>query len=314
MISRRSPLLAALVLATAALFVSSTQATARSTSGPPYAVGLRMMRLVDRSRTIRLPDGRTEPRPLVTYVRYPTNGKPLNRDERDARPLGSGPFPLVVFGHGFALTPVTYAYLLRKWARAGFVVAAPVFPLGNRNAPGGPNESDLIEQPADLDFVISRLVAASKIRGNPFYRLVDSTRIAVAGHSDGGDSALASGYGSRFRDPRIKAVVVLSGAEIPGLGGYSFAPGTPPLLACQGTADRLNPPILTAQFYDLASRPKFLLTLPGAPHLAPYTWEEPQRSIVAAVTIEFLDHYLRDGPLPGLASTLRGSARLSAEP
>ena len=48
-----------------------------------------------------------------------------------------GPFPLVIFGHGFAVTPGPYASLLEAWARAGYVVAAPIFPLGNANAPGG---------------------------------------------------------------------------------------------------------------------------------------------------------------------------------
>ena len=68
-----------------------------------------------------------------------------------------GPFPLIVFGHGFAVTPAPYAALLRAWARAGYVVAAPVFPLGNANAPGGPNERDLVNQPRDMSFVITRI-------------------------------------------------------------------------------------------------------------------------------------------------------------
>ncbi|HET7352621.1 MAG TPA: hypothetical protein VFJ11_01055, partial [Gaiellaceae bacterium] len=51
---------------------------------------------------------------------------------------GNRPWPLVVFGHGFATTPFRYERLLRAWAAAGYLVAAPVFPLGNANAPGGP--------------------------------------------------------------------------------------------------------------------------------------------------------------------------------
>ncbi len=56
--------------------------------------------------------------------------------------------PLIVFGHGFAVTPAYYWRLLRSWAQAGYVVAAPVFPLENQHAPGGPNEADLANQPA----------------------------------------------------------------------------------------------------------------------------------------------------------------------
>jgi predicted dienelactone hydrolase len=75
-------------------------------------------------------------------IRYPTAGPPSERDLVDAKPLrGARPFPLIVFGHGFAVTPRPYSQLLRAWARAGYVVAAPVFPLENANAPGGPDEA-----------------------------------------------------------------------------------------------------------------------------------------------------------------------------
>src|SRR5258707_11218379 len=39
-----------------------------------FAVGLRVMRLVDVSRTVALPNQPTAPRTLVTYVRYPASG------------------------------------------------------------------------------------------------------------------------------------------------------------------------------------------------------------------------------------------------
>jgi len=45
---------------------------------------------------------------------------------------------------------------------------------------------------------------------------------------------LAVAYNSHYRDPRVDAAVILSGAEIPGVGGFTFPPGSPPLLATQG--------------------------------------------------------------------------------
>src|SRR6202035_5291617 len=95
-------------------------------------------------------------------VRYPALGAPAATDIAGAPPArAEGPFPLIVFGHGFAVTPATYSRLLQSWTRAGFVVAAPVFPLGNARAPGGPNEADLVNQPADMSFVISHMLAAT---------------------------------------------------------------------------------------------------------------------------------------------------------
>jgi fermentation-respiration switch protein FrsA (DUF1100 family) len=116
----------------------------------------------------------------------------------------------------------------------------------------------------------------------------------------------------------VGAAVILSGAEISGVGGYSFAPGTPPLLAVQGTADASNEAKYTDAFVKLARRPKFLLSLLGAGHLRPYTSEEPQLAIVERVTIAFLDGYLmaRSGALQELVSSARvpGTSALLADP
>lgn len=292
--------------------------SAKSANGP-FAVGLRVLRLVDRTRTITLPDGTRRPRTLLTYVRYPALGKRGQTDLRNA-PVASaaGPFALIVFGHGFALTPAAYQRLLQSWARAGYVVAAPVFPLENANAPGGPDESDLPNQPADMSLVISRLLAASTTQGGPLVGAIDPHEVAVAGHSDGGDTALATAYDPRYRDRRVAAAVVLSGAQMPGAPSFRFAPGGPPLLATQGTADTINPPSASYQFFKAARRPKFLLRLLGAEHLGPYSNEYPQLGIVERVTIAFLDAYVKriaaararisaDGDVPRLAS-------LSSEP
>jgi dienelactone hydrolase len=265
----------------------------RSVARAPFAVGAIVVRLVDGSRTVRLQDGATVPRTLVTIVRYPAVGAPSGVDEPGATPAPAGPFPLIVFGHGFAVTPGIYAPLLRAWARAGYVVAAPAFPLGNANAPGGPNEPDLPNQPGDMKFVITRLLAASAQSSGVLAGLIDPRRIAVSGQSDGGDTALAVAYDPRYRDPRVRAAAILSGAEIPFITAFEIEPGGPPLLATQGTADTINPPSMTYAFYNHAPPPKYLLSLLGARHLPPYTGEQPQLAIVERVTLAFFDRYLK---------------------
>lgn len=281
--------------------VTSTTTAARSAPRrhAPFAVATRTIRLVDRSRTIRYPDGTVSPRVLATVVRYPLRAP--------------CPCPLVVFGHGFAVTPAPYAALLRAWARAGYVVAAPVFPLENAHAPGGPNESDLVNQPRDMSFVITQL--------SRLHRLVDGRRIAVSGQSDGGETALAVAYDVHFRDRRVRAAMILSGAKLPGVGGFTFPAPSPPLLATQGTSDTINPPSFTAAFFDIAPRPKYLLALLGAGHLPPYTNQQPQLRIVEAVTIAFLDRYVRGEPgeraaasAMSAAGDVPGVARLTSLP
>jgi dienelactone hydrolase len=277
------------------------------------------MRFVDNSRRISLKGGRSEPRTLVTYVWYPALGAPGRTAVANAAPVtGEGGFPLIVFGHGFASTPKPYLNLLLSWARAGYVVAAPVFPLGSAGAPGGPNEADVINQPQDMSFVISSLIALDDSGGNPFSGLIDPTGIAVAGHSDGGETALAVAYSRRYRDRRVDAAVILSGAEISGVGGYSFTSGSPPLLAAQGTADTSNEPRFTNAFVKRARRPKFLLSLLGAGHLGPYTSQQPQLTIVERVTVAFLDRYLKlETDAVGLlvsSGRVTGASALLAEP
>jgi dienelactone hydrolase len=256
-----------------------------------------VLHIVDRGRHIVLPDGAREPRPIVTTVRYPAvrpGGAPARAD---------GPFPLVVFGHGFAETPAIYAGLLRAWTAAGFVVAAPLFPLENADAPGGPDERDLANQPQDMRVVIDRLLGASARSGGWAAGLIDPRRIAVTGQSDGGETALGLAYDRRYHDPRVSAAVLLAGAQLPGGASSSLIPHGPALLAVQGTADSINPPARTRAFFDAVGVPKFLLTLPGASHLAPYTTEQPQLSIVERASTAFLRAYL--GPVSRRGSWLR---------
>jgi dienelactone hydrolase len=288
-------------------------APAPGTAPGANAVGTLTLTLVEPHRTIHLRGGRTEPRTLVTYVRYPAVAGPAGA----AGVPAPGPFPLVVFAHGYDVTPATYAALLDSWTRAGYVVAAPLFPRTSPHAPGGLDEDDVVNQPADVSFVISSLLAASAQLG-PLLGLIDPRHIAVAGQSDGAETALAVADSRRDHDARVSAALVLSGAEMSGIGGYSFAPGGPALLAAQGTDDVFNEPRFTNAYFHAARRPKYLLRLLGAGHLPPYTTEQPQLAIVERVTRAFLDDYLK-GSASALAElalfgNVKGVAALVSEP
>jgi len=296
-----------------------TPARAQPARAASFAVGLLTLHLVDRSRRVALPDGTLIPRTLTTFVRYPARGARGAGERTGATPArATGGFPLIVFGHGFAVTPAIYDPLMRAWARAGFVVAAPVFPLANAHAPGGPDEADLVNQPADMSFVISSMLAASGAGQGVLAGMVDPSRVAVAGQSDGGDTALAVAYDPRVRDPRVGAAVILSGAEIPFTSSFHFPDAGPALLATQGTADTINPPSMTEAFFAAAPRPKYLLWLTGAEHLPPYTDGQPWLGIVERVSIAFLQRYLEHRPI-GVRRLQRlgsasGSSSLEAQP
>lgn len=276
-----------------------------TTARAPFPVRELDVTYVDSTRSMSLPDGTRAPRRLVTRILYPV------------APVAGrlpGPFPLVVFGHGYALYPRVYWKLLRAWAQAGYVVAAPVFPLENAGAPGGPSQADLSNQPADLSFVISRVLAAGARRASPLHALINPQAIAVAGQSDGGDAALAAAEGSN-RDHRVLAGVVMAGAVVPG---QTLDSGGPPLLALQGTADTVNPPADTDGFFAALDRPKFLVRLIGGAHTAPYSRQQPQLKVVQQVTLAFLDRYLKgqDAASARLsaAANIPGLAQLTSDP
>jgi dienelactone hydrolase len=298
---RRAAALLAPLAGLVLLLSSAPPSAGHAPAGPPFRVGIRTITIVEH-RTMQLPGGRTVPRALAVYVRYPENGP--------------GHYPLVVFAHGFDITPHPYAALLSAVARAGFVVAAPVFPLTNAHAPGGANESDLLNQTGDMSAVITRMIRESRRPGDPFYGLVNSREVAVAGQSDGGITALLSAYNRSYRDRRVRAAIIMSGAEV-SAGSYDFAPGSPPLLAMQGTADPTNLPRNTYRFFAQADRPKFLLKLLGAQHLPPYTTEQPQLGIVERTSVAFLTLYLdhQAGQMRRLerAGNVRGVTTLEAE-
>jgi dienelactone hydrolase len=285
--------------------------------GQRFGVGEIVVAYADHSRWVTFLGHRPVPRQLVTVIRYPAAIDSSRMDVLAAPPARSaGPFPLVVFAEGYDITPAPYARLLQTWAQDGYVVAAPIFPLSNADAPGGPDESDLVNQPTDMSFVITQMLRGDARRRGILSHLLNPHAVAVTGQSDGGSTGLAAAYDEHYVDHRIDAAMILSGAMIPGIGGYTFPPPSPPLLAVQGTGDTVNAPASTYHYFALAPEPKFLLSLFGAPHLGPYTDEQPQLGIVERTTTAFLDRYLkhetgallrmqRAGNVPNLAS-LRG--------
>jgi dienelactone hydrolase len=255
---------------------------------------------------------------LPVLVRYPDTGQP--GAARAASAPGAATFPLVVFAPGYLQCGAVYSDLLTQWASAGYVVAVINFPQTNCQTVN-PNESDLINQPQDVAAVIGQLEGLSGQAQGPLAGLIDSSRVAVAGHSDGGDTVAAMAAMSCCRYPGLRAVIVLAGAEWPAFTGHWFGAPTPPMLFVQGAADTINPPAASLQLYQADSTGiRYYLNLYGAQHLVPYEGDQPPEPIVAQVTIDFLDQYLASsgdetsamasaGNVPGVAHLVSGGAQ-----
>lgn len=256
-----------------------------------YQVNEHEFVFVDRSRP------RLGPRILPTLLRYPVIPAAAAASGRLARGL----FPLVVFAPGYTQCQSSYATLLNTWASAGYVVAGVDFPRTNCHL-ANPDESDLVNQPADMAYVIRQVLAVSLQAHGFLAGLVDPGKIAVSGHSDGGDTVAAIAANTCCRDPAVKAAMVLSGAEWPPMRGSYFTQATPPILFVQGDADNINPPADSIAMYqaDTAGQ-RFYLDLLGAGHAPPYESQDPAELAVARVTVDFLDRYLAGSPLAGAA-------------
>lgn len=211
------------------------------------------------------------------------------------------PYPLLVFSQGYDASVATYSTLIHDWASAGFVVAGPTYPHTDPSSPSTLDENDIVNHPADLRFVITTLLADSAQAGSSLSGMIQPSAIGVTGQSDGGDVSLAAVANSCCIDPRVHAAAILSGAEWAGMGGRWFPAATVPVLAVQGTADTINPPGCSAQFYDEDPSAKYWLNLLGAGHLPPYVDAGTYQQVVVKVTTDFFEGEL-EGRSTGLAA------------
>lgn len=211
--------------------------------------------------TLGLKDSAGEP--LPTEVIYPV--------EAQGSPV-AGRHPLIVFAEGYRALPGYYSQLLDTWAKAGFVVAAPIFPNTNANSVTL-NENDLFNQPAEMTHVIVSLLSFDDQPGNPLYQLIDPAAIGVAGHSDGGATVAALSYNTCCVNPRVSATAILSGSELSGFpGSYFTSPGPSPLLVVQGLADNINSPSNSTDLYAAdAAGARYYLMLTHGTHWTPYS-------------------------------------------
>lgn len=192
-----------------------------------------------------------------------------------------GPFPLVVFAHGWNGRAETFVEAGRVWAAAGFVVALPTFPLSRE---GVAVSDDYVNQPGDISAVIDALVDGTD--GAPS-DLVDAERVAVGGHSLGSATVFRAAYNACCVDSRIDATIPVAGgpADI-GQGGYESWPATPMLLV-HGVLDPVVPIGVGDGVFELADVPIRYLRMNNADHNSVFVGENA--TLFADAVLTFLD-------------------------
>jgi dienelactone hydrolase len=297
---------AALTLAVSGGVLGASAVTASAATKPAgnasaekirtYAVGKTEMTFTDFSRPTN-PNGSypgADSRTLLTVIYYPAEGTPTKATADivpvvDATPnTENGPYPLIIFSHGATARGIVYESEAEAWASAGYVVAAPDFPLSNTNAQGGVTLSgsvgDVKNQPADDTFVIDQVLDLNTQKTSPLYKMVDPKHIGAAGHSNGAITTYGLVYSECCTDKRIRAAVAMSGVAAIVDDEYFKGKNTP-LLILHGDADPLVPYSAAQSAFKSAKAPKFLLTFVGG--------SGAQGEALFSSTTDFWDRYLK---------------------
>lgn len=225
-------------------------------------------------------------------------GGPKGKVAKDGNPDSEGgPYPLVVYSHGYGGGAFASIYLSEYLAKHGLVVAAcdhsdkhqttrirgktsvdtRDYLLSARDlARSGQafDRSGFAYRLRELTAVIDGVLAESSDSSSRLHGIIDPERIGACGHSLGSYTALTvSGMGKR--DKRIKALLALSG------GVFMFAPGEykgleVPVMFMYGEREgtewrtrNINDQRRATQIaFDNCKAPKFLLEVKGANHFA----------------------------------------------
>jgi dienelactone hydrolase len=331
----------------------------------PYAVGSRLVHLLDESRAEKLSENPDDRREIMVRLWYP---RPRESDGERVEYMGpetfawlrsqspvplfwiqpdaytyvhthavadapvddSGPFPVVVFSHGYRGYPAMYTAFNEELASHGFVVAAinhpyiagiTVFPNGRTiELPdlSGRDEAYVAwyfetayeEMLGDIGFVLEYLSTLAET--DPLWQgCLDMDAVGMYGHSFGGGATAATCRAdSRVRagltlDAYVPDAVNQTGWETPILmlfveGRFEQDAGLQAFWDLL-TADAYRGDIAGSGHQDFTDLPVLLSHLtPRIPRgLLGFGTITPKRllNIVNGFTVTFFSAYLRDGPV-----------------
>jgi predicted dienelactone hydrolase len=210
-------------------------------------------------------------------------------------PVTERPAPLIVISHGAGGHYSDHVWLVNAFLRAGWVVAALNHPHDTRKDGSPTGLIRVWDRPADVSFLLSHLLKDPEWR-----KRIDAQKVAVAGFSSGGYTAIALAGGifdpvlmdrycmsdnagpdcqlSRgvavdradatlpFRDDRVKVAIAMAPAVGPGVTEDSLRGIEIPVLLIAAADDELVRPDLGAMRYARLIRTARLIVLPKGGH------------------------------------------------
>lgn len=154
-------------------------------------------------------------------------------------------YPIVAWANGTMCTPDLYTDLLKQIAEGGYIVIASYETMA----------ADGTAQIDSIDLMIKESSNSSSV----FYNKVDTGKIAVIGHSQGGRSSV----NSAAADSRIDCLVSIAGSNY----DYEAEKNSKPSLFLAGSKDMIvDKDQWIVPAYDLAKGPAVYACLDGAIH------------------------------------------------
>lgn len=188
-------------------------------------IGVRTITYNDPERTGGVGSGGGPGRQIECAVYYPATSTGNNT------PVADGEFPVVVFGHGFAMQWSAYQNVWEFLTPQGFIL---IFPKTESSIFPAPSHNDF---GLDLALASNRMLADNENAASPFYQKVNGNS-AIMGHSMGGGATVLAAQ----NNSNIKTIIGLASAETNPSAVAAAENVTVPALILSGSADGVTPP------------------------------------------------------------------------
>lgn len=259
----------------------------------------------------------------------------------DGEPV-KGNFPLILYAHGATGGGTSSAFVTESLARKGYIVAAVDYTdrfsqvrISKSVSLSRLNKIRMLKwvnelrfkqfgkkaaayrklfayRPVQTKLTIDRMLRENNDKNSAFYGMINESKIGVVGHSFGAwTSMMVGGADPEYHDPRVKAVVALSGPVTEQVYNVHKPKEVNdinvPIMFMYGQKEPfVGRPSDKAFLYDLANQPRFLLSVDGADHFTfsggvrkefdridDFLRLDRRRAIITYYTGYFFDYFLK---------------------
>lgn len=216
-----------------------------------YQIGHTTITFNDPARTGGYGSGGGAGRQIQTEIYYPANSA------GDNIAVASGQFPVITFGHGFAMSWDAYTNIWQHYVARGFILA---FPRTEGGLIPGPSHGDF---GTDLRQVSDKMLALNS-NGSSIFNGKVLQKAAIMGHSMGGGASFLAAA----TNANIETVIGLAPAETTPSAITAASNVNVPALIFSGSSDGVTPPAdhHIPIYQGLTSTCKSFVSITGGAH------------------------------------------------